>query len=515
MKPASQSFTLVCAAIAMVLGFIAGAGAFSGAASKTVSRAGMAGGAGHSTIEPAADDARFASDDAAIGAVFSAWQRKNPLLRAAELKAALEGLDAGQLAQMVERVAGFGDWEMQELLAALVKQWTLMDPAAAAAWARPAIERFYAGGMKNTDRAIVSAWSAADPERAIALALERPDAMASQRLIGDAIRALAENDPGGQLDRMAALPDGRLRDAAIATALAEWAKADPSAALARLDSLSSGARRDSTLTTILAEWAKKDPAAALAEMSARIDAGEIGRGRGDLARMIGAAAAEDPAAALKWAEGLPADLRDGATVLAAAGWARKDPIAALEWARSNGMQLDRSSFLSGNRWENYSVLDAALNSDAKKTVDWLRTLPASAERDRFLTRRIYRLDMDTARDLFAEMSPEAQKLAAGSLGYRLGEMGQDEAIAWTKEQVSGPARETMIASLVSDLGRSSPEQLEALVAKYPSGADRDAALRGAADWLYQDATAARAWLAGTSELAPGIKAMLLRQSEEN
>ncbi len=320
----ARSLTFPLASLGLILGFAVGAGAFSRrspSGKSTDSETKNETTTSRSVSET--EDARFATDDAAIGAVFSAWQRKNPLRRAAELKITIDGLDSSQLAQMVVRVAGFADWEMQQLLRSLVKQWALKDPVAAAAWARPAIERCYASAAKNADWVATSAWCAADPEGAIALAMERPNATASQQMISMAISALAENNPAGQLDRMAALPSGRLREAAIATALTEWAKEDPAAALARLDDLPAGARRDQTLTTVLVEWAGKEPAAALAEAGRRIENGELGRGRGYLGQTISTAAGADPAGTMQWAENLPDDLRADARVLAAAGWAEQ------------------------------------------------------------------------------------------------------------------------------------------------------------------------------------------------
>ncbi|MEO8350254.1 MAG: hypothetical protein ABI680_00900 [Chthoniobacteraceae bacterium] len=544
----ARKLTLPLVSLGLVLGFAVGAGAFSRTSpsgkskdSETKNEPG--------TSRPASEtsDARFATDDAAIGAVFSAWQRKNPLRRAAELKAAIDGLDSSQLAQMVERVAGFADWEMQQLLRSLVKQWALKDPAAAAAWARPAIERCYASAAKNSDWLVNSAWCMADPEGAIALAMERSDATASQQMISMAISALAENDPAAQLDRMAALPPGRLREAAIATALTEWAKEDPAAALARLDDLPAGARRDETLTNVLQGWAGKEPAAALAEASRRLESGELGRGRGYLGRTISAAAGADPAGTMRWAENLPDDLRADARVLAAAGWASKDPLAALDWARANGVSPDQRSFLDGQYWGDQNILNAALNSDPKKTVEWLRAQPDSAERGRLLGQSLYRLDKEIAFDVFRDLPPDAQKYASWTIGYKLGEMGQDEAVAWARKEVSGPARENVIAGLVGTLGRNSSETIDSVLKEFPSGADRDAALRGAVEsmwakpadglpyaqrisdpvirertfrslasgWLYRDGPAARAWLAGTTELAPDVKAMLMREVTDN
>ncbi len=164
-----------------------------------------------------------------------------------------------------------------------------------------------------------------------------------------------------------------------------------------------------------------------------------------------------------------------------------------------------------------------------------------------LGQSLYRLDSELALDVFRDLSPDAQKNASWSISYKLGEMGQDEAIAWARTEVAGPARENVIAGLVSTLGRRSSETIDTVVAQFPSGADRDAALGGAVQalwakptdglpyaqrisdpvirertfrslasgWLYRDGPAARAWLDATTELAPDVKAMLMREVTEN
>ncbi|MEO8350710.1 MAG: hypothetical protein ABI680_03205 [Chthoniobacteraceae bacterium] len=490
-------------------------------------------------------DAPFASDEAPVDAVFSAWQIKNPLQRAAEMETALGALESSQFAQVVENVAGIEEWDRQDVLTALLAKWAQKDPAAEVAWLRPLIGRFYTGGTKKSDTRIMDAWRDAAPEQIIAVALERPDAPVSQELIGDAIHALAGDDPARQFDRMAALPEGRMRDTAIAAALGELAKADPSGALARLDSVSDGAGRDSTLTNILTEWANKEPAAALAELSRRIDAGDAGAGRGNLGGVICAAAVSDPTTALAWAEGLPDDLREGAKVMAAMGWIRRDPISALDWSRDQGFELDQNPFLRGDR---SSLLNAAMNSDKEKTTEWLRGLPASPERDRYLAGHgLFGLGPNAACDMFEKLSPEAQEIAAGAFGNWFVRLGEDESVTWIQDKVTGPARAMLITSTVSTCGNGSTERLETLVAKYPSGSDRDAALRGAVwstndqpgealnyaerisdpvareqtfrwfagSWLRKDRAAARAWLVGTTELAPDVKAMLIREVTDN
>ncbi|MEO8350411.1 MAG: hypothetical protein ABI680_01690 [Chthoniobacteraceae bacterium] len=547
MKSTPRPFIAACAVLGVVIGYAIGAWFFSRNPARQPSASDSAMASHSSAPASEIEDARFASDDVAIGAVFTAWQHKNPLRRGKELKDALDRLDATQFAQMVERVSAFETEEMYELLIALVRQWTLQNPKAAAAWARPAIERQFAGARVGTDWATISAWSFADPEAAIALALERPEASASQNLVTDAVGALAQDDPAGQLDRMAALPAGRLREAAISAALTKLAQTDPSGALARLDELPPGARRDSAQTSILIAWAQNDPTGALAETGRRIEAGELGRERGDLSDTIRVAAEVDPAAALKWTETLPEDLRFDAATIVAGSWAAKDPTAALDWAIANGLALDKASSLGGGYWSGRSILERALATNSTKTIEWVRAQPASAERTRLLTQSVGNAPVELSREIFNELPPDFQFIAAPTVAYQIADSGIDDAVSWTKELAAGSVREHAITGMVGILGRRANDQLDSLLEQYPVGADRDAALRGAvqaswgkqtqglsyaqsisdpaireqafrqvaSSWLNSEPAAARVWLDGTNELSPDVKKMLVRSATEN
>ncbi len=547
MKTTARLFVPACAALGVVIGFGVGAWLFSRAAATRTSASNSAMASRSSAPSSGIEDRRFDSDDVAIGAVFTAWQHKNPLRRGRELKDAIDRLDDGQLVQMIERVSGSATGEMYELLIALVKQWTLKDPKAAAAWARPAIERQYAGARMGTDWATVSAWSYADPEAAIALAVERPEASVSQTLVSEGVGTLAENNPAVQLDRVRALPAGRLREAAISTLLQTWAQTDPSAAMARLDELPPGGRRDDIQSNILIAWANKDPAGALAEMSRRIESGELGRGRGDFPDAVSTAAAADPAAALQWTENLPDDLRGDAAIIVAGSWAAKDPAAALDWAIAHGLELDQSSSLGGGYWSARSLLERALESDSGKQSNGFEHNP-QARRERACLPNQSGTRPWKLRERFSmNCRPIFRQSRLPTFADRIAETGTDEAVSWTKELTAGSIREKAITAIVSSLGRESSEQRDSLIEQYPVGADRDAALRGvvqaswgkqtqglsfaqrisdpamreqafrqvASSWLNSEPTAARVWLEGTNELSPDVKKMLVRSMTEN
>lgn len=118
---------------------------------------------------------------------------------------------------------------------------------------------------------------------------------------------------------------------------------------------------------------------------------------------------------------------------------------------------------------------------------------------------------------------------------------------WVKAQPPGAARQAAIRSLLESQIRNAPERIDTLADTWPAGTDRDAAMRGIASslsqsdprraldfarriaspsareasfegvaqsWFYQDATAARSWIASAQEFTSEQKRVLLRQFDE-
>jgi hypothetical protein len=152
----------------------------------------------------------------------------------------------------------------------------------------------------------------------------------------------------------------------------------------------------------------------------------------------------------------------------------------------------------------------------------------------------------SSRELFSDLPPERQPRAAEWLVRAIAKEDAADAIRWTRELPSGEAREKAVGTLAWDLAENADPN-SALLEELLTGPDRDVALRAYADritpkepakslelaaqiadadvreqafsyiassWLDRDETAARAWLAATSELSAATKANLLHRMQE-
>ncbi|MEO8351375.1 MAG: hypothetical protein ABI680_06560 [Chthoniobacteraceae bacterium] len=485
------------------------------------------------------------SDEEALGAVFSVLLEPDPLRRGWATKRAVEQLDGTQLAVLMERLVVDAAFDTQPLLKSLMLRWVKIAPDAAMKWARPVFARHVAGEGSDTAvaydprEAAFLAWCEADPQRALSLALTRPDSEMSCEMVRAAMGATENGNPSVQLERALAFPDGRVKTEALSVVLWEWAKTDPAAALARLEALNLPAdSQGPVLAAILSEWAGKDGAAALAEIARRMSSSEIGPGPAIYRRAIEEAAANDPAAGLALAETAGNDF----ALAVLRGWARSDPIAALQWGYSAGLDLHPETNPRLNGLGD-TVLSRALAADSEKTVAWLRSLPPSPDRARLLASALNSMEVDTARAVFAELPSDTQIHAAPAIGWKVMKLGINEAVAWSRSIDDESVRSRVISEIVEAGGGNVAERLDAAIAKFPPGTGRDAALRGAVNaiagetdramnyasqisdpnmreeavrrvvsrWLYRDAAAARAWLADTSELSPEVKAAEVRK----
>ncbi len=322
------------------------------------------------------------SDSEDIAAVLSAWQERDSLRRGRETKRALDRLNADQLATLVAQVEAQVNYETEPLLISLFQRWVRVAPEAAAAWVRRAYDRQLAGGGNDADSALVfNAWCKSDPERAIALALERPESGMSFPMVIQAMGAIGNGDPASQLQRALTMPEGKLRTGAVRTAIGEWAKSDPAVALARLESLNlSTEAQGPALASIFTEWAGKDAGAALSEISRRMGSSENGSDAGLYRQAIEMAAAADPDTALALAEKLGSEF----AVAVLRGMAARDPVGALRWGEAHGLDLNPVIAFAQPGWSDGTILGRALASDPARTVAWLRTLPSGSDRAQFL-----------------------------------------------------------------------------------------------------------------------------------
>ena len=499
----------------------------------------------------------FPSDEEMLGAIMSAVSEEEPLLRAHLLHATLARLSSAELAALFTRATQLDDRERRgTLLGVLLARWVAVDPAAAEAAVSPYLHRLRAAmraDWQSLDTVVAEAWARAMPERALAEAMMSPEAAWANKMAEAALNSLAEGDPAKQLEALARLPANRLREDLCKTAIWALAEKDSAAAEARLDLLPDARKRARVQAAILGKLAGRDPAAGLARLTTLAPALQKNpEGMRMVTEILRGVAKKDPAAALASIEGLPEELQKSALGSALVGWADENPVDALTWGAANGVELSEvKSFLSfgddgGTSWQNLGSI--AFEKDRAKTLAWLRTQPASVERDALLGQGIWNAKRDEKLQIYAELTPQGQAAAAENVVRDPFGNGGNEMEAWVKAQPPGAARKAAIQALAQSQAFNAPERLDALTADWPAAADRDAATRGivsyltnnnnprravefargignpaaresaferiAQNWIYSDEPAARAWIASAPELSAEQKRVLLRQVDD-
>jgi hypothetical protein len=306
------------------------------------------------------------------------------------------------------------------------------------------------------------------------------------------------------------------------------------------------------LAEILGKLAERDPVAGLARLAALSPNLTLStEGIEFVNSVLRAAAKQDAAAALAAVDGLSEEWQAQALGPVLVGWAGEYPVDALSWAAANGVDpSEAKAFMffadaGGVGWN--TLLGTAFSSDSAKTLDWLRTQPASPERDSMLRQGLWSVAAEEKFKIYAELTPKGQANMAEELVQSSFRNGEDKIEPWVKAQPPGAARQAAIQALGTSLANNTPERIDAIADAWPAGPDRDSALRGivwslfrndprraldfahrvvnmsarqatfeniAQTWLDRDEPAARAWLVSAPELSAEEKRVLLRQFDE-
>lgn len=506
---------------------------------------------------PAASATRaFSTDEEMLSAIMSALVEEEPLLRAHRLHDLLGRLTSAELGLLFASTVKTEDVERRgELLGTLLARWVVVDPAAAAEAVRPYRDRCRVAGRWNwqsIDFAVGRAWAQAMPEAALAEAMAAPDLPWSAMSAGTAMETLAEGDAARQLEALARLPANRLRAEMCSRAIRTLAEKDTAAAEAALALLPEPQQRARLQSEILGKLTERDPAAGLARLATLAPDLAPGAASTRLAvAILRPAAAKDPSAALAALDALPEELRTSARASVLVGWAGEHPMEALEWAGANGVEVSEVKApvffgdSDGAGWN--SLFGTALEHDREKALAWMRTQPASPQRDAMLNEGMWRGTTAQSLEVFAELTPYGRIWVAGFAVNRLYGEDRDRAVTWVKDLSPGAARAAAVQNLGYIEASFAPESLDALADAWPAGPDRDATLRGVAlhvsqndparapdyarrvsdpvmreaafaevarTWLYRDANSARVWLAGTNEISAESKRVILRQFDE-
>jgi hypothetical protein len=497
----------------------------------------------------------FANDNDLITGIMTAIVEKDPLLRAYQLRALFGNLNSEQLGVVFKRAIQMDDrYQRINLLIPLLTRWAEIDPAAAKAAVQPYRDRMHAAwrlDWRSVEYSVINAWPRAMPEAALDEAVAEPGAWWARTISESALESLSAGDPKTRLAEIAKMPACKLRDTLSAAALQSLAEKDYAAAEAQLDLVTDPRKRTKLQAEILGKLALKDSTAAIDRMvdlapnlASRLQGREL------VNNVLRSAAKQNPEDALASIDRLPEELRKEAQGAALVGWAADQPIKALDWAVANNLDIKdvnaSASFNEyGGGWN--SLISTAFESDKEKTLAWLRSQPASNDRDSLLMDGIWQGSLEQRFAIYAELAPSARKRAVDSVinGSRGTDVSQME--AWVKGLPAGDERTAAVRSLTSLQIRNDPELASSLAENWPAGPERDAAFRGIAmnfsqtdpprafefarnitdpdarsnalvniawSWQYRNAAATRAWVSSTPDLSADDKRVLLREFDE-
>ena len=249
----------------------------------------------------------------------------------------------------------------------------------------------FGAGFANFDTDLVNTWAENAPERALEFARQNSGTLLSRIVLHSAIFAWPDKDFGHRFNLLREFPAGADREKVIVSLCFSWAQTDRAAALVSASSLPAGTERDGALAEILARWAAREPVIAFTKAQA------FGiRDPAVLSVMAKETAKSDPVATAAWVAKQEPTVVAGIGNVVATFWAEGDPAAAFTWALENGVSITEPTSPSAHRipgtmfaghaaeMTGSSPFSAALREKPKETLAWVNSLPAGAERERYL-----------------------------------------------------------------------------------------------------------------------------------
>lgn len=228
----------------VVLGFVAG-------------RVPTLSGAGLSKRSGAKQGETQVSSNDPLGSALGEIAGRTDLASMARLGTIVDGLDSGQMGQLLDRFVRAPSDLFHERLEWILARWTKRDPAAAAAWIRPHLDAAAQDGPPGHDfntgtrGQLILAWAKADPKGSLAYAKEHYRTGVAGELLDKAIENWPEKDPAQRLAVIQQFPPGKARNDALGSFLWRWAAKEPRAALAVAQGIGDNAERNRALGSIL------------------------------------------------------------------------------------------------------------------------------------------------------------------------------------------------------------------------------------------------------------------------
>lgn len=260
---------------------------------------------------------------------------------------------------------------------AILAAYSSANPQNAVAWledpdndlaAQPKLGHVLAGTIANE-------WARNDPGSAFAWAATLPDNQSAGAQIA-VLRNLASTDPAHASELAISMPPGDGRTRAIAEVSGSWASRDADAALAWASSLEGEERHQATRQS-LDTLTDTDPQQAAAHVESITDPDEQSR---LLTTVAGSWAETQPAEAASWLADRPeSGGKTDAMGWVAWHWTNADPQAASTWLIEQPESQSRDRAIG-------SLAKATFESDPASAVIWANTISDQNTRDQSVTR---------------------------------------------------------------------------------------------------------------------------------
>lgn len=257
-----------------------------------------------------------------------------------------------------------------------------------------------------------------------------------------------------------------------------WARSDFEAAKEYVISQDNPILAKSGILSILEEWGRRDPAAAIARLDGSPDLFAGGYGI-NYSGLIRGWAQKDPKAAFEYAKGFkPGPAIMAATFSALKAWIKDNPQAAVAAMQS----ISDKIYPSGQIIEDWAKIDLIT------AKEWIKNYDHQSKHSGMsaMIRDLAKTDFKKAAELHREFTnwsedhepdPEKSVERAGfNLAREWAQHNPDEALAWIDSQPAGETKDTMISTMIGEIGSRLPQKARELAAELPPGELRSSAI---------------------------------------
>lgn len=372
---------------------------------------------------------------------------------------------------------------------------------------------------ENYAMTFFSSWASVDPVPAAQAAVQHLSSPSTATLLGEVIGELAKRDSAAAVRLISNVQPESVQRVAWRSMIRDLSERNPQAA-ADLALRATGNQRMLLIQTVAEAWASVDPAAAVRWAEGLGDARlqrealalavrqladtdpkaalevatrhRLGEVNQEIYRSMAAELVGRPEEAMKWLETLPtAEGRTAAFDGFVSAWAEQNPSAAAAFAVNLPPGARRNSALS-------TVASALAGADPEAAISWVQTLTSPQEKAAMAQSMIWTLsenDPAMGIKLIEGLSPgPSRDQLYGTLASSWAEHDLDGAVAWMKSTEDGPARKAALENIAMTWAANDPVGAADYALTLPSGDEVNNFISTiAGSWAETDSKAALAW----------------------